>query len=130
MAAIDAASGAPASDARNLLRAELLAAGCSWIAEAGGAAAGYALASRRFFARPFVDVLVVAPAFRRRGVGLALMAACQGDHDDDRLFTSTNRSNRAMRALLAKAGFQPSGRIDNLDPGDPELVFVRFNPPA
>jgi len=35
-----------------------------------------------------------------------------------------------MRALLAKAGFEPSGLIENLDPGDPELVFVKFRPRA
>jgi GNAT superfamily N-acetyltransferase len=130
IAAIDAATGAPASPAHDVRRAALLADGHSWVAGVGGAGAGYALASRGFFARPFVDLLVVAPAFRRQGVGLALMAACQHDHDEDRLFTSTNRSNSAMRALLAKAGFQPSGRIDNLDPGDPELVFVSFTPPT
>jgi hypothetical protein len=31
-----------------------------------------------------------------------------------------------MRALLEKCGYAPSGRIENLDPGDPELVFVKF----
>jgi hypothetical protein len=31
-----------------------------------------------------------------------------------------------MRALLAKRGYTDSGRIENLDPGDPELVFVKF----
>jgi hypothetical protein len=31
-----------------------------------------------------------------------------------------------MRALLAKRGYTDSGRIENLDPGDPELVFVEF----
>jgi hypothetical protein len=31
-----------------------------------------------------------------------------------------------MRTLLAKRGYIPSGRIENLDPGDPELVFVKF----
>jgi hypothetical protein len=31
-----------------------------------------------------------------------------------------------MRALLAKRGYCDSGRIENLDPADPELVFVKF----
>lgn len=30
-----------------------------------------------------------------------------------------------MRSLLSAAGFEPSGVIHNLDPGDPELVYVR-----
>ncbi|MFI4935611.1 MAG: GNAT family N-acetyltransferase [Caulobacterales bacterium] len=109
---------------------ELLALGESWIATVDGRPAGYVLASRHFFGRPFVDLLVVAEDCRRRGVGAALMARCEAAHDDDRLFTSTNESNAPMRALLARAGYEPSGIIQNLDPGDPELVFVKFRPPA
>jgi hypothetical protein len=28
--------------------------------------------------------------------------------------------------LLAKLDYLPSGRIDNLDEGDPELVYVKY----
>jgi hypothetical protein len=42
-----------------------------------------------------------------------------------KLFTSTNESNRAMRDLLAHAGFEPSGVVQNLDPGDPELIYFK-----
>ena len=114
------------SERRARVARELIALGESWIAEVGGKAAGYALASRRFFDRPFVDLLVVDPTFRRRGLGEALMTRCEAAHSDDRIFTSTNASNAPMRALLAKAGYEPSGEIHNLDPGDPELVFVKF----
>lgn len=106
----------------------LLDLGLSWLAERDGAALGYVIASTRFFDRPFVDLVVVAEAARRLGLGTALMAACEDQHDDDRLFTSTNESNQPMRALLAKAGYRVSGVIENLDPGDPELVFVKFRP--
>ncbi|MBS0412587.1 MAG: GNAT family N-acetyltransferase [Proteobacteria bacterium] len=106
---------------------DLLDLGLSWLAEdAGGNPLGYVVASTHFFARPFVDLLVVDENQRRRGVGTALMAQCEAAHDDDRLFTSTNESNQPMRALLAQAGYQVSGVIENLDPGDPELVFVKF----
>jgi hypothetical protein len=44
----------------------------------------------------------------------------------EKLWTSTNQSNQAMRLLLPRLGFIESGRIDNLDEGDPELVFVRL----
>jgi hypothetical protein len=84
------------------------------------------VATRRFYGFPFVDLLVVAEAQRRHGVGSALMARCEADHDADRIFTSTNESNAPMRRLLEKAAWLASGRIDNLDPGDPELVFVKF----
>ncbi|MGA0601647.1 GNAT family N-acetyltransferase [Caulobacter sp. KR2-114] len=108
--------------------APLLDLGLSWVAEAQDRPLGYVVASTRFFDRPFVDLVVVAQDARRLGVGTALMAACEDQHDDDRLFTSTNESNQPMRALLAKAGYRVSGVIENLDPGDPELVFVKFRP--
>lgn len=42
-----------------------------------------------------------------------------------KLFTSTNESNNAMQALLMKRGYAMAGIINHLDPGDPELVFVK-----
>ncbi|HZC17605.1 MAG TPA: GNAT family N-acetyltransferase [Caulobacteraceae bacterium] len=104
----------------------LLELGESWIAEADGAVAGYVVVRRHFFEKPFVDLLVVGDAYRRRGLGSALMNKCEAAHNDDRMFTSTNESNGPMRALLAKIGFEASGVIHNLDPGDPELVFVKL----
>ena len=44
----------------------------------------------------------------------------------EKLWTSTNQSNAPMCALLSRLGFILSGQIDNLDDGDPELVFVRL----
>ncbi|HEX7760790.1 MAG TPA: GNAT family N-acetyltransferase [Caulobacteraceae bacterium] len=113
---------------RGRVVAEMLELGQSWVAEADGRIAGYVIATTHFFSRPFVELVVVAEDFRHRGIGMALMAACEGAHEDDRLFTSTNESNAPMRALLARAGYQVSGVIENLDPGDPELVFVKFKP--
>jgi hypothetical protein len=31
-----------------------------------------------------------------------------------------------MQSLLAKLGYQLSGVIHELDPGDPELVYVKY----
>jgi len=30
-----------------------------------------------------------------------------------------------MRELLAQLGYQSSGIVENLDPGDPELIFMK-----
>ena len=105
---------------------DLLGAGLSWAMIEADRALGFAVVTRHFFGFPFVDLLVVAEAARRHGVGLALMARCEADHDADRIFTSTNESSAPMRRLLAKADWSVSGVIENLDPGDPELVFVKF----
>jgi len=106
--------------------ADLLAAGLSWALVARGRTVGFAIVTRHFFGFPFVDLLMVADPERRGGVGSALMEQCERSHDADRIFTSTNESNAPMRRLLAKADWSVSGVIENLDPGDPELVFVKF----
>jgi GNAT superfamily N-acetyltransferase len=108
----------------------LLSLGDSWLAELDGSLVGYGLVSSHFFSKPFVDLVVVNQSARRRGIGSALMSRCEAAHTNDRMFTSTNESNAPMRALLAKIGFEESGVIDNLDPGDPELVFVKVRPPG
>ena len=105
---------------------DLLGAGLSWAAMAQGTAAGFAVITRHFFGFPFVDLLLVAEPARRTGLGLALLEQCAHSHDADRIFTSTNESNDPMRRLLAKADWSVSGVVENLDPGDPELVFVKF----
>jgi ribosomal protein S18 acetylase RimI-like enzyme len=105
---------------------ELLETGLSWLALRGGAPVGFAIVTRHFYNFPFVDLLVVAEAGRRGGVGRALMKHCEAAHASDRIFTSTNESNTPMRRLLARIDWQVTGLIENLDAGDPELVFVKF----
>jgi GNAT superfamily N-acetyltransferase len=124
LAAVDPLLATEAGRAEHI--AELLDVGMSWVAEAAGAAAGYVVVTRHFFAHPFVDLLVVAEAHRRQGIGGALMGQVEVSHEGDRLFTSTNESNAPMRTLLAQRGYDVSGIIENLDLGDPELVFVKF----
>jgi hypothetical protein len=43
----------------------------------------------------------------------------------EKLFTSTNESNMPMQRLCEKLGFVRSGWIDNLDDGDPEIIFFK-----
>ncbi len=79
--------------------------------------------SRHFFDRDFIDFLMVVPASRRRGVGSDLMREAVRRSGTARVFTSTNRSNVAMQGLLRSLGWQVSGELDGLDPGDPEFVY-------
>jgi hypothetical protein len=59
-------------------------------------------------------------------VASALISACAADAPANKLFTSTSTSNIAARALFVHAGFEPSGMIDNLDEGDPEIVYRKL----
>jgi len=87
---------------------------------------GFAVLTEGFFHQPFIEFVMVAEANRRRGYGRALVDHCVSLSPAAKVWTSTNESNGAMQALLAKAGFILSGRVDNLDPGDPELIFVHL----
>jgi GNAT superfamily N-acetyltransferase len=106
--------------------ADLLGLGLSWLAIRDAEPIGYAVVTRHFFNFPFVDLLHVSEARRRGGVARALMDHCEATHDADRIFTSTNESNGPMRALMAAMDWRPCGEVDALDPGDPELFFVKF----
>ncbi len=74
-----------------------------------------------FFEQPFISLLIVDPGARRRGLGLKLLSFnSQGRRE---VWTSTNRSNVAMRALLEKSGWRLCGELEGLDAGDPEQFF-------
>jgi RimJ/RimL family protein N-acetyltransferase len=44
---------------------------------------------------------------------------------DQKLFTSTNESNKPMQALLDQLGYERSGIVENLDEADPELIYFK-----
>ena len=102
-----------------------LGRGECWVAIVDEQIVAYAAFNYSFYGRGFVEMLYVHRKHRRRGIGLAFMRHFAGICDTSSLFTSTNQSNVAMQHLLAQAGFEPSGKIENLDEGDPELVYFR-----
>jgi GNAT superfamily N-acetyltransferase len=90
-----------------------------------GEPAGFAVVGW-FFSNPFLDLIVTDPRLQRRGVASTLLDEIEQAHADQKLFVSTNVSNTIMRALLPSRGYLPAGQVDHLDPGDPELFFVRL----
>lgn len=105
----------------------LLAERCI-VAELHGAVVGYAVWDDHFFGNRFLELLFVGERARRCGVGGALVRAFEETTQAPKVFTSTNESNAPMRALLDGLGWVGCGRIDHLDPGDPELIYVRLRP--
>src|SRR5690242_7194951 len=103
-----------------------IAARRCWVAEGFGRVVGYGILSKNFFHRDFIEIVFVSEDARRTGAGAALLGAIERAVKEEKLFTSTNASNIAMRGLLFTRGYRESGRIENLDPNDPELVFVKF----
>jgi len=95
------------------------------IAEVDGRIVGYALLAGSFFGRPFIELVVIDPSCRGRGVGPVLIRSIEASCSGGRLFTSTNESNAHMRHVLEKLGYERSGIVHHLDPGDPELIYSK-----
>jgi ribosomal protein S18 acetylase RimI-like enzyme len=102
-----------------------LGSACCCVAEANGRVAAYGVLTHHFYGQPFIEMVMVSREFRRQGLGTAIIRNFQSAITGSKLFSSTNMSNRAMQELFARAGFKPSGYIDNLDEGDPEIIFYR-----
>jgi GNAT superfamily N-acetyltransferase len=96
------------------------------VAERNGIIAGFAVGGR-FYGFDFLELLVVAADHRRRGVASALMRGWEAAAVTPKLFTSTNESNIPMQRLCEGLGYARSGLIENLDEGDPEIIYFKAN---
>ena len=87
---------------------------------------GYGCLEKCFFGEWFIPLVVVSSVHRRSGVATQIITHLEHGASAKKIFTSTNLSNVAMQQLLVRIGYESSGTIENLDPGDPELIFVKF----
>lgn len=95
------------------------------VARSGEDIVGFAVFDRSFYGQPFISLLHVEAARRRRGVARALVSHIEANCPGEKLFTSTNESNVVMQRVCGALGFERSGRIENLDEGDPEIVYFK-----
>jgi ribosomal protein S18 acetylase RimI-like enzyme len=124
--AVDERAAAGDPERRTDLRRHVEVGECL-VRMADGEVVGYAVVRRQhFFGRDFMELLSVAAPARRAGHGSALLGAAREQAGTAQIFTSTNRSNDPMRRLLEQTGWQFSGELDGLDPGDPELVYFTW----
>ena len=100
-----------------------LGSACCCVAETDGRVVAYGVLTKHFFGHPFIEMVMVSTDFRRQGLGAAIISYFQSIITGSKLFSSTNLSNRPMLELFAEMGFEPSGYVDNLDDGDPEIIF-------
>lgn len=95
------------------------------LARIGAEGVGFLIWDKSFFGYPFIALLGVHPAHWRKGVGTALMQYVEKTTLDEKLFTAVNESNLKMQRLCEKLGFVRSGSIENLDEGDPKLIYFK-----
>jgi GNAT superfamily N-acetyltransferase len=114
---------------RRAFIAQAVAVGQCWVAVDArdtSVLLGYGVLNDSFFEQAFIPLIVVRDSARCRGVGSVILRTLESQCGAAKLFTSTTASNAPMRNQLGKLGFTGSDRIDNLDEGDHELVFVKL----
>ncbi|MFJ7982747.1 GNAT family N-acetyltransferase [Lysinibacillus xylanilyticus] len=88
--------------------------------------AGFLIFMNDFFENSFISLVVVKPTERRRGVASELLDFYIEMATTPKIFSSTNQSNTSMHKVFETVGFIKSGFIENLDEGDPEIIYVKF----
>lgn len=112
------------NDRREFIRQAIVSSTC-FVAVAEEEIIGYGVLNYTFYCNGQIDMLYVHSDHRRCGAGEALVQHMESLCRTPKLFTSTNLSNLPMQALLVKLGYVLSGVIQNLDEGDPEIVYFK-----
>lgn len=95
------------------------------IAKVDGYTAGFAVYEASFFGHCFISLVIVDPRKRRQGIARGLIQHIEFLCPTEKLFTSTNESNKVMQNVCGSLGFIRSGMIENLDERDPEIVYFK-----
>jgi len=95
------------------------------VVEMEGKVLGYGVFNHGFFEQSSVAMLMIHPDHRGRAIGEQILRHLEGLGDTPKFYVTTNQSNHRMQRLLSRMGYRPGGYIHELDPGDPELVFVK-----
>lgn len=100
----------------------------AFVAFMGRIPAGFLVWSKDFYSHFFIDLVVIHPQMRRSGVATTLIKTMENFCAGNKLFTSTNRSNKKMQNVLKKSGYLKVGYITHLDRGDPEWIYYKKIP--
>ena len=86
---------------------------------------GFIMLNYSFYENGFIGLLIVDNSFRRMKAGTCLIEYVEKVCTTQKIFTSTNQSNRAMQVILSSVGYVRCGCIGKIDEGDPELVYYK-----
>lgn len=86
---------------------------------------GFLIYDVNFFECAFISLIIVSPSSRRKGYASLLMDYMVSSSPTTKVFSSTNRSNINMQKVFEINGFIQSGVVENLDEGDPEIIYFK-----
>jgi len=86
---------------------------------------GFLIYNTDFFDCSFISLVIVHPLERNKGYAKSMMEYFEKISSTKKVFSSTNQSNEKMRKLFLSIGYVESGFINNLDEGDPEIIYFK-----
>lgn len=105
----------------------------AFVVDQGGVAAGLALVRRHFLMGDYLELLVVEPALRGKGLGQMLLKRVEAQvfARSKNLFVCVSDFNRDARRFYEQRGYQEVGPIpDLLKPGSSEILMRKPAGPA
>lgn len=109
---------------RSYIERAIESGGCISARE-GDEIVGFLLYDTHFFECSFISLIMVSPSKRRKGYASKMLDFMMKISPTDKVFSSTNRSNAHMQHVFFENGFIQSGIVENLDEGDPELIYFK-----
>ncbi|WNF38981.1 GNAT family N-acetyltransferase [Bacillaceae bacterium IKA-2] len=86
---------------------------------------GFLIYDTNFFECAFISLVIISPSNRRKGFASLLLDYMMSKSPTTKVFSSTNRSNISMQRVFDSNGFMQSGIVENLDEGDPEIIYFK-----
>nr|WP_147196466.1 GNAT family N-acetyltransferase [Rummeliibacillus stabekisii] len=86
---------------------------------------GFLIYDTHFFECSFISLVIVKPTERRKRYATSLIEYFISIAPTKKIFSSTNQSYKRMQKVFKTNGFKQSGFIENLDEGDPEIIYFR-----
>ena len=104
-----------------------------FVVESNGAVAGFALVRQKFLMGDYLELFVIAPSARRKGLGSSLLAHLEGlvFARAKNLFACVSDFNKEAREFYDKNGYRELGPMPNfLIPGSAEILLRKTSGPA
>ena len=86
---------------------------------------GFLIFNTHFFDCSFISLIIIKPIERRKGFATSLIEYFTSISPTKNIFSSTNQSNKRMQEVFKANGFIQSGFVENLDDGDPEIIYYK-----